>query len=119
MEETIDYAILATIGLFLICHTTNFYLDFAVFNLNLICQVFVIILDYKAYSGLEPISMVQIIYQLSSSAVILSIVIISTYVLLKKLYDIFVRSHVERKENNKLLELIDEGLLIVNIEAKG
>ena len=42
----------------------------------------------------------------------------TSYLFLKKVYDVFVRSEMERIENDKLLELIDEGLLIVRKDHK-
>ena len=62
--------------------------------------------------------MALLLYFVVLSTVTVTFYCMTSYLFLKKVYDVFVRSEMERIENDKLLELIDEGLLIVRKDHK-
>ena len=64
----------------------------------------------------EPVQTTIIYCILSFLYILLSVVI--AYFMLTKIAKVFVRSEIERVENDKLLQMINEGLLIVTNETK-
>ena len=47
-----------------------------------------------------------------------SVIVILSYFVFKKMYDVFIGANIERLENNKLLNLVHEGLLILSRDDK-
>lgn len=102
---------------FVIYHTTNLYADLLIINFTVILNTLVAGSNYMSDNE-EEYDIAFMLYFVVLGMVTVTFYCMTAYLFLKKVYDVFVRSEMERIENDKLLELIGEGLLIVGQDHK-
>ena len=95
-------------------HSGEVYLDLSVANLALLVMNFVLVPRCR----FVEIDKTWVVGSLSQNFQV-SMFIICCYFLIKKIHIMYVRSEIEREDNDRILNTLNEGVLILRKDANG
>ena len=102
------------IGLFCGMHSTSVYLDLSVTNAAFL------IINFFLLPRSRPIEIDagRAVQSLGQNIQVTGFLIVA-YTMIKKIYNMYVRSEIEREDNDKILNSLKEGILIMEQDTQG